>query len=261
MLKAVALDAVKIMAAMSSRARSGISRLEVFSILDSTNTYLLQETQVDTPSGWVCFADQQTQGRGRQGKTWHSPAGSNIYGSLLWRFSPDYDLSGLSLAIAVMLVEALQHYGMPTGIQLKWPNDIWFAGRKLGGILLEQAQGGVVIGFGLNLRLPRDTHFSPAWIDIHEITGNIPQRNHLIGLLLDSLFTQLPVFATQGVVSFLSRWRNYDVLYQRHIDVQAGQRKYSGIVQGINEQGALLLCDDQGVMHTFYGAEVTLSDL
>ncbi len=109
-----------------------LARLDIFNTIASTNTYLLDQAKVNPVSGWICLAEQQSKGRGRQGRTWFSPRGGNIYFSMLWQFREHkYDLSGLSLAVAVMLIHVLQQLGVSADLQLKWPNDIWIAGRKL----------------------------------------------------------------------------------------------------------------------------------
>ena len=108
----------------------------------------------------VCFAEHQSAGKGRRGRQWVSPFGSNIYMSILWRFQQDgiACTAGLSLAVGVAVIRALKTYGF-NEVGLKWPNDIYCQGKKLGGILIEvsgEADGpcAVIIGLGLNLFLP-----------------------------------------------------------------------------------------------------------
>ena len=133
------------------------------------------------PSGWACFAEQQTHGRGRQERTWFSPYGKNIYCSLLWRFAISQgNLSGLSIAVAVMVVRALKKYGISAGIQVKWPNDILFSARKLAGILVERSGSAVVIGVGVNLNFSQETE--TTWISLAEITQQPVARNYFAGL-------------------------------------------------------------------------------
>ena len=83
------------------------------------------------------MAEEQTAGRGRRGRSWHSPAGANLYCSLGWRFELALDaLSGLSLAVGAMLAEAIAA-AYDAHLALKWPNDLYHAERKLGGVLIE----------------------------------------------------------------------------------------------------------------------------
>src|SRR5438445_3968799 len=133
------LSVERINLAIEPKNRGCLSGIEIFESIDSTNSYLLEKVKQGAPSGWVCLAEQQMHGRGRLGKSWFSPAGANIYCSMLWRFdNPNLDISGLGIAIGVMVVNTLHQYGIQSGLQLKWPNDVLVAGRKLSGILLEK---------------------------------------------------------------------------------------------------------------------------
>jgi len=149
------LDRERILAGLTATARAGVSRLETYSVLDSTNRYLLTGAQEGWPSGAVCLAEQQTAGRGRQGRSWLTPFGASLAYSLLWRFAgPLEALSGLSLATGLAVARVLKGAGV-SEVGLKWPNDVWWQGRKLGGILLESGGSAgdfyVVAGVGLNL--------------------------------------------------------------------------------------------------------------
>jgi BirA family biotin operon repressor/biotin-[acetyl-CoA-carboxylase] ligase len=211
----------------------------------------------------VCFAEQQTAGRGRLGRDWFSPRSANIYCSLLWRFpvtSPD--LSGLSLAIGVMVTEALTHYGIETGIELKWPNDVMCYGRKLAGILLERlperdGQSAVVIGIGLNVSLPEHPD-RVGWIDIAEITGDPVARNALAGLLLNALLAGLPVYEQQGLSAFLPRWRELNALSGKELVVQTPAEKWFGTMVAVTERGELVVRLVDGQLKTFPWGEVSV---
>jgi len=156
-LSFVPLVAEKILNTVDPINRLKLTALEILDCIGSTNQHLLDQAK-DKSSGWVCLAEQQTAGRGRRGRVWFSTKGSSIMCSLLWRFSqPLSDVSSLSLAVGVMLLRALAKYGVQTGIQLKWPNDILYNSRKLAGILLERRAESIVIGFGMNINLPQPT--------------------------------------------------------------------------------------------------------
>ena len=109
--------------------------LEIFPYIDSTNSYLFNQPLADKIK--ICIADEQTAGRGRRGKNWHSPAGSNLYLSFAHRLHIEASaLSGLSLAVGITLAETLQEYCQDK-IQVKWPNDLLVNGKKLSGILVK----------------------------------------------------------------------------------------------------------------------------
>lgn len=236
-----------------------LSAIEIHQTIESTNTYLLAQAKKSAPSGVACFAEQQTKGRGRLERTWHSPFGKNIYFSLLWRFHDrDQDLSGLSIAVAVMVANALRKFGIQSGIQLKWPNDVMIAQRKLAGILLERTDGSaVVIGIGLNLDI-QDAN-ERNWIGLSEV---IPvARNYIAGLLLNELLGNLNLYAVRGLQPFLSDWQKHDVLKDQAVVVQTPDARIPGVMRGIDAQGQLLLQLDNGLMQSFCYGEVSVRSI
>ena len=140
--------------------------------IDSTNLQLSALADQGAPHGTVLVADCQTRGRGRFRREWHSPGGTNVYFSALLR--PPWDVGHappLSLAAGVALAEAVAPR-LPALPTLKWPNDLLFAGRKLGGILVEtavdqQSQRYFVVGIGLNINA---TQFPAA---LSQIAGSL----------------------------------------------------------------------------------------
>jgi BirA family transcriptional regulator, biotin operon repressor / biotin---[acetyl-CoA-carboxylase] ligase len=262
------LDQAKILANVGERTRALISAVEVFGHIPSTNTYLVGRAQDNAPSGAICFAEQQTAGKGRRGRHWVSPYGSNIYMSVLWRFQAGPStISGLSLAIGVAVIRALKlHYA--DVFRLKWPNDIYCQDKKLGGILVEvsgESDGpcAAVIGLGLNIYLPETEAIAitQQWTDLTQITGQ-PQhcRNALAGTLLNQLLLTVAEFAETGVASYLDEWRGYDCLKDKPATLFIGQHRYEGIVKGIDGQGLLLLTRPDGSIQAFASGEVSFSD-
>lgn len=250
------LDAESIHSVIELDQRSR-AHIEIFHTLDSTNSYLLTRAKSGAPSGSICFAEQQTAGRGRLGRTWFSPPGANIYCSLLWRFSNTEHISGLGIAVAVMVADVLKKYGILAGIQLKWPNDILFSRRKLAGILLERNDpNSVVIGIGLNLYLPQDA--DPNWIGIQEITGRVALRNYLAGLLINELLTRLSIYEMRGLSGFIDAWRQYDILLNSLITVHTAMKTFTGVMCGISDQGELLLQENTGEVRKFCYGEVSV---
>lgn len=237
--------------------------VEIHDHIPSTNSYLLTRTQ--EPAGLVCLAEQQTQGRGRRGKQWHSVYGKNIALSLLWHF-PDgaTSLAGLSLVIGIAVANVLERYGIHD-VALKWPNDLVYHTHKLGGILIELSGDAAgpcqaIIGIGLNLDLQQTTapDIKQAWTDIRTITGTKPQRNRLIGLILRELLTLLPLFTQNGFAAFLERWQQLDALYKQEITLYPNNTDIiHGIAHGVDRQGNLLVEVD-GKHHTFHSAEVSV---
>lgn len=258
------LDAQKINAHLSKATSALISELEIFPFIDSTNNYLMTRAQTNALSGSVCFAETQTAGKGRRGRQWISPQGQNIYGSFLWRFHDAHALNGLSLAIGVGVIRALNKLGI-FNVDLKWPNDIYSDGKKLGGILIEVSthlDGSVsaVIGLGLNVSLPQNIDgITQAYTDLNTISEIALNRNQLIGKLLNELLPIAATFEKQGFSAYLDEWREQDCLFGKQVNLFVGSQKINGVVQGIDENGLLKLQRDDGTIQTFASGEVSFS--
>jgi BirA family biotin operon repressor/biotin-[acetyl-CoA-carboxylase] ligase len=256
-----------IRSAMQNDSIALLSEIEILPSVDSTNRYALDKNLSPHLSssflntGYVCLAEEQTAGRGRQGNHWVSPYASNIYLSLLWRFPTSFSISNLSLAVGVSIAKAMQRYGLEA-VKLKWPNDVIYFGRKLAGILVEttnESQGNIraVIGIGLNVSMPAnvDKLIDQPWIDIQTITGQIPQRNQLVGWLLNELLLMLPDFQTQGFSAFRNNWEALDGLQGFDVTVQTSQEIIKGKAVGIDPNGCLLVQCGR-ITHRFQSGEV-----
>lgn len=257
----------KITAALNESSKALINLLEIHDQIDSTNRYLVEQTRQQAISGWVCFAELQTAGKGRRGRVWVSPFGSNIYLSIAWQYQQGgmAALSGLSLAVGVAMIRALKAQGIDD-VGLKWPNDIYHQGKKLGGILIEvsgETDGScsAVIGVGLNLFLPENKAqtITQAWTDISQITGHPIFRNQLAGELLNQLLPVIAEFEQQGIQAYLDEWRDYDCLKGQPATLFIAQQTIEGTVEGINDQGLLLLKRNDGNIQTFASGEVSFS--
>lgn len=237
--------------------------LDILPIIDSTNRYLLEK---NTNQLHICLAEQQTAGRGRQGKTWVSPFGVNLYCSLLWPFTRRInDLSGLSLMIGVIVANMLENYGIPsTG--LKWPNDVFCNNKKIAGVLIEVISEHshlhkVVIGIGLNVCLSNvidreSLTIEQPWTDVASQVDFHPSRNQLASLLLKDVLNYLPIFEENGFRAFQADWSNKDILLNQSIALKTPQGIIKGIAKGVNETGCLIVENEEG-LHHFSSAEVT----
>ena len=260
------LDQAQIESALLPAVAALVQRLEVHDELASTNSYLLDVAQQQPASAWVCLAEYQTAGKGRRGRTWVSPFGHNIYLSLLWRFQDGpAAIAGLSLAIGVAVIRALRQAGI-TEVGLKWPNDIYWRGRKLAGILIEvsgESSGPchAVIGLGLNLYLPpvQAEAIEQAWVDLQQIVGEqiALQRNRWVALLLNEIVPVVADYQTRKLSDYVNEWRNYDCMSGQAVNIFMGEQVFAGIVRGVDDQGLLLLEDDAGNLRTFASGEVS----
>ena len=259
------LQEEKIRSFISESGSARISTLEIHEKIDSTNSYLMSKAFSGAESGAVCLAEQQTSGRGRRGRQWVSPFGTNVYLSLYWSFplSPAA-LTGLSIAAGITVAETLEQMGIQ-GIALKWPNDVLWNSRKLAGLLLEVSgeHGGpsrVVLGLGINTLFPpgQAESIDQPWIDLSEIPGGgAIGRNALAGALIDNLAKQLVVFEQEGMTPFIDRWERYDVFTGKPVVLQMGSEMIHGVHRGIDARGALLL-ERNDRIDAFHGGEVSL---
>ncbi|MBK8534815.1 MAG: biotin--[acetyl-CoA-carboxylase] ligase [Candidatus Competibacteraceae bacterium] len=259
------LDRDCIVAGLTDAARAGLSQLEVYPVLDSTNSYLLSKVHEDWPSGSVCLAEQQQAGRGRQGRSWLSPFAAGLAGSLLWRFPVSAAaLSGLSLATGIAVARTLRQIGV-TEVGLKWPNDVWWRGRKLGGILLES--GGkagafyVVAGVGLNVALPKSqaTAIDQPWVDLAEILGvDRLSRNSLAALLISELIETFARFQHSGFTDLAAEWACFDQVAGQPVRLNLPNTPVIGTARGVDATGALLLETADGRITPYIGGEISL---
>jgi len=252
---------------LSDRTRELISSLEIHDRIHSTNSYLVDCGQHGALSGTVCFAEHQTAGKGRRGRQWISPYGSNIYLSILWRFQQGpAAISGLSLAIGVAVMRALRQHDIED-VGLKWPNDIYSQGKKLGGILVEvsgETDGpcSAVIGLGLNLFLPEPEaeSITQAWTDLSKVTGwQQLSRNRLAGLLLEHLIAVIADFEDVGIKAYVDEWRSYDCLKGKAATLFIATQQFEGTVEGIDDDGLLLIKRLDGHVQAFASGEVSFS--
>lgn len=259
------LDRERILTGLTETARAWLGRLEVHPVLDSTNDYLLARVGEDWPSGSVCLTEQQQAGRGRLGRSWLSPFAASLAGSLLWRFNlPAAALSGLSLATGIAVARALRNFGVAE-VGLKWPNDVWWCGRKLGGILLESGGSSgafaVVAGVGLNVALPPPAAaaIEQPWVDLREILGvERLSRNRLAALLIGELIETFVRFQRGGFADLAAEWAGFDQVTGRRVRLTLPNTALTGIARGVDATGALLLETADGRLQPCVGGEISL---
>ncbi len=257
------LDAKKI----TSKLRGTKLPLKIFDELPTTNGYLLERAREGKKDIRLCLAEHQTEGRGRFGRRWVAPFGKNIMLSLLWSFQGNLNqLAGLSLVIAVAVVQVLKKQGVKEGLGLKWPNDVLWQGKKLAGILIElHAESHhlceIVIGIGVNMELPSvfKTKIDKPVIDLQKIIEKKISRNGLIAELINAVVEALEAFQAQGAKNFLREWARWDVAVDKRVQLLLGEKKIEGICRGIDStSGDLLIEDLAGMVHRYSSGEVSL---
>ncbi|NUF26678.1 BirA family transcriptional regulator, biotin operon repressor / biotin-[acetyl-CoA-carboxylase] ligase [Gilliamella bombicola] len=234
------------------------SHCEILPIIDSTNQYLLDRIGQLT-SGDCCVAEFQSKARGRRGRKWFSPFGSNLYFSMYWKLEQGVAAAmGLSLVVGIVLADTLRTLS-GQNIKVKWPNDLYLNDQKLAGILVELAGktgdcAHVVIGVGVNLTMTNpDTNIvNQKWANL----GNV-DRNLLVAQVAKVLKSKLIEFEKHGLAPFIHDWNRLDNFANRPVKLLIGDNIIRGIAKGINEQGALLL-EQNGKINAHIGGEISL---
>ncbi len=212
----------------------------------STNADLLAEAaQLAGPT--LLWAESQTAGKGRAGRSWQSTAGSTLTFSLAWKFAlPVQALAGLSLAVGVVVAETLASFGVTAC--LKWPNDVLKDGDKLAGILIETAVDKsdrsaiwTIIGIGINLSHAQQLseHLGRSVADAPEL---VAQRVPLMAALLNRFSVALPEFEENGFKAFAAAWNTLDAYAGCSVNIlDQGKILHSGTAAGVDDAGRLLL--------------------
>lgn len=234
------------------------SRVEILPIIDSTNQYMLDKIP-DLKSGDCCIAEFQSKARGRRGRQWFSPFGTNLYFSMYWRLEQGIAAAmGLSLVVGIVVTQTLRELS-GQDIKVKWPNDLYLNDQKLAGILVELAGktgdcAHAVIGIGVNLNMTNpDTNIvNQKWANL----GNI-NRNLLVAKIAKTLRENLEKFEKNGLAFFIDDWNHLDNFIHRPVKLLIGDDVIRGIAKGINDQGALLLEQD-GKIEAYIGGEISL---
>jgi BirA family biotin operon repressor/biotin-[acetyl-CoA-carboxylase] ligase len=240
--------------------------VHAYDIVGSTNEELWSWAAEGAPHGAVCVAAAQSRGRGRQGRSWHSPAGAGLYASLLVR--PDTTLERMPAFSAVVALIAAQAAGALADCRplLKWPNDLWIGARKLGGVLLEGRrvpEGAVVIGLGINLRTPPGGW--PPGLPV--AATSLAQEGHdvealgLLAAIVNRLEPAYDRFLREGFAPFRESWSERSLLDGRRVRVVEGERAYTATAQGVDTEGRLAVRLPDGSVRQLLAGEVHLSEV
>lgn len=234
-------------------------QVNYFQAIGSTNSWLMENGKC----GDICISEMQNKGRGRRGNEWVSPKTGNIYLSLRWCFEAipkHWTLLGLvvGLAIAEVLAEiGLKNHG------IKWPNDIFWKNKKLGGILIEtlDQSGVVIIGIGLNLMMPSEYKkvINQKIIGLDEaLQEEKVLREELIAKLVKSLHRHLTDFNSLQFDEFISSWKTWDILLDESVSFEQHGEQIVGKVVGIDQYGRLGVQAKTGAIGYFSSAEVKI---
>ena len=224
------------------------AHVEVLGEIDSSNSELMRRARLGDTRPALLVAEQQTAGRGRQGRVWQSQRADALAFSLGLMLAPA-DWSGLSLAVGVSVAEALDPQ-LSMGLGLKWPNDMWMgephAARKLAGTLIEtvwvegehSAARYTVIGMGINLHAPHNSEFGIPAAGLCEWMGDTLLPPEVLARLIGPLVRGIRLFEAQGFAPFRAGFAKRDVLLGQAVRLSNGRE---GVACGVDAAGVLQL--------------------
>ena len=254
-----------ILAHLTGRGRT--PNLITLDKVDSTNTEAERHLAAGSATPLVILAREQTQGRGRRGRTWHSPAAGNLYSTFVFR--PKLEparLQDFTLWMGLNICELVANFcKIEPG--LKWPNDLLIQSRKAGGMLTEARIDSdqvhdLVFGLGLNLNarpedLPRELKTSA--ISLAEAAGAPIDVNRFAAALITRVFAAYGRFVDNDYRDkFAALWQRFDVLRGQAVSVTQGTNTVTGTATGIDDEGSLIVRTSTGKTERFRAGEVTL---
>jgi len=239
-------------------------RIYHFFKTDSTNRVAMELGHAGEPEGAVVLAEEQTAGRGRQGRAWHSERAAGIYVTLLLRpkLAPAQAplltmMAGLSTRSAVQAVTGL-------AVDLKWPNDLLIGGKKAGGILTEMhAEPGqirfVIVGIGLDVNQEKfPAELANLATSLRIETGKSQSRLEILVRLLREFESDYNRFLRDGAAGIVARFEEVSSYAKgKHVRVTNGVESYTGTTMGLGPEGLLRVKRDNGELVTVLAGDVT----
>ena len=209
--------------------------------VDSTNTFAKEKLL--NKDYLVVISEQQTAGRGRQGKEWYSPNAGNIYMTIKFR---DKNPAPLSLIIGLLISEAMDSVsGQKINAELKWPNDLLINKKKICGILIESEMNAdeveFIVGIGINYSLPKKESW---WGEIGELADILPREK-----LMNSILQNIIDYKENGYKNWKDAWEKRCMHIGIELKALSNNQKDTdiGIFIGINEEGKMLLQTERGL--------------
>lgn len=227
-----------------------IEKVTLASAMPIQYVFTTNSTNQAVKDNTILIAEHQTAGQGRNGKHWITPPGQSIclsYCRLLSCHAKS--LSPLSLVVAIAVVETLRVYGLDQQVQIKWPNDIYYNGKKAGGILLKLEPQNpnihrLIVGIGLNWcvddsllqRIDQPVNNLVAPGQYHQVS-----RKTFIQHLLNVLHSNIDRMLLDGFVPYRQMWEKYDFLHNKSVHIYQPSHTVTGRYKGINDDGLLKL--------------------
>ncbi|WP_299878751.1 biotin--[acetyl-CoA-carboxylase] ligase [uncultured Cocleimonas sp.] len=234
-------------------------KIHYFDEINSTNTWLKDNGQC----GDVCLSEKQFNGRGRRGNNWVSPDSGNIYLSFCFCLLDETQhRSLLGLVTGIAIAEALKDIGLK-GHGVKWPNDIYWQGKKMGGILIETSNYSdqFIIGIGLNISLNgiEADNINQGITSVKDaMHDNEFSRDELLISIIHRLSIHLKNFATMDFHHFKKLWAEWDILQGESVNFQHQGSIISGKVDDIDQHGRLGIISSSGEIQFYSSADIRL---
>jgi BirA family biotin operon repressor/biotin-[acetyl-CoA-carboxylase] ligase len=235
--------------------------LKEFAEIDSTNEEARRLAAAGVPVPVWIRADRQTAGRGRRGRAWETDTG-NLAATLLLRpEKPARECAQLSFTTAIAVAETVARFAPQADIKVKWPNDVLADSGKIAGILLESASGAgasaswLAIGIGINLAAHPEGMETPA-TSIKALTGSAPTPSEVLAHLAGAFAKWYEVWRAQGFSPIRDAWLVRAARLGTRIRARLTSEETSGVFEGIDETGALILRESAGRVRIIAAGEV-----
>lgn len=249
-------------------------------VLGSTNTLAKKLGSAGAPEGTLVLTEEQTAGRGRLKRRWVSPKYSNLTFSVILRPPMQADqVFALTMVFALAAIDGMEEECCLNS-NIKWPNDVYASGKKLGGILTEFSTRGklvdyVVLGLGLNVNwnpgpavstLGETTQFDEAVLlypttSILAETGIEVRRERLLTSILNRLERYYHQVVKGDLETFYDRWNRLSLLQGKEVAIDVMGEKISGRVTGVDETGALMIEDEKGLEQRIICGDVSVREV
>jgi BirA family transcriptional regulator, biotin operon repressor / biotin---[acetyl-CoA-carboxylase] ligase len=237
-----------------------------FDSVSSTNSLAMELASQGCVEGTIVIADSQTTGKGRLGRSWISPPAKNLYMSIVLRpeISPR-DATALTLLSAVACASAIRR-NSSIALSIKWPNDLIIGRRKIGGILTEikadiDRINYAVVGIGINVNMsaeemPDDIKDLATSLMIERKEGI--SRTELAADVIMEFDRWYGLLMTEGKKVIIDEWLAMSSTIGKLVHVATGDRSFEGVAEGIDDEGLLIVKQDDGTYRKVSAGDVTM---
>lgn len=242
-----------------------------FPVIDSTNNEAERQITYGRKSPFAIASSCQTKGRGRLGRTWYSASADNLYLSVLFEpHSAPQQLQHFTLWAGIYICRALQRFTPQAALQIKWPNDLHCDGRKFAGMLTEAKMDtdrlrSIIFGIGINLNSNPSSYpdeLRSRATSLYAINGAPVPLNQVTARVLQAIQQAYDFCTPQQTTETLpAAWSPLDSLYGQTVTALQGEREVTGIANGIDTSGALLLTQIDGSTIAIRAGDVSLKKI